>query len=117
MKLNPLTAAIVSAASVLGFATAANIVSAASGNGSTVITPCDANGVCSAGAAGTYTVARGAGNTVVLTDTTGLSAEFRCVVFPNTPTQTRIECTKPGMKVIAQATVQKNVLNSKVVTR
>ena len=114
MTLTPLKAALVAGISILGFTGAASMASAGSGNGTTTITPCVA-GVCSAGEAGSYTVAR-VGNLVSVVDT-AFNAGWNCNVQAGTPTQTRIECTTAGKKIIAQATVQQNTLVSKVVAR
>lgn len=114
MTINPFKAALIAGISIVGFSGIASVASAASGNGSTTTTPCVA-GVCSAGAAGSYTVAR-AGNLVSVTGT-AFNDGWRCVVQTGAPTQTRIECTSGGSKIIAQATVQQNTLVSKVVAR
>ena len=116
MKLNPLTAALFSGASILGVAGVANIASAASGNGVTSITPCDAAGVCSAGAAGSYTVSVGAANVVTITGTS-FNTGWACNVQTSTGTQTRTECRNGSAKVIAQATIQHDQLVGKTVTR
>lgn len=114
MSITSFKAAVLAGVSILAFSGAATVASAASGNGSTTVTPCVA-GVCSAGEAGSYTVAR-AGNLVSVTGTS-VNAGWACTVQNGTPTQTRIECLAPGKKIIAQATVQQNTLVSKVVTR
>jgi hypothetical protein len=114
MTTNPFKAALIAGVSILGFSGIASVASAASGNGTTTITAC-VDGVCSAGEAGSYTVAR-AGNLVSVTSTS-FNEGWRCNVQAGSPTQTRIECTTAGKKIIAQATVQKNTLNSKVVAR
>ncbi len=115
MKLNPLTTALVTGASILGVAGMANIASAASGNGVTVNTPCVA-GVCSAGDAGSYTVSVGAANVVTITSTS-FNPGWNCNVQVPTGSQTRTECRNGSAKVIAQATIQHNQLVGKTVTR
>ena len=114
MTLTPLKAALVAGISIIGFTGAASMASAASGNGTTTITPC-VEGVCSAGEAGSYTVAR-VGN-LVSVSATDFNAGWNCNVQAGAPAQTRIECTSAGKKIIAQATVQQNTLVSKVVAR
>ena len=114
MNLNPFKAALIAGISIIGFSGVASVTSAASGNGVTTVTPCVA-GVCSAGEAGSYTVTR-VGNLVTVADT-AFADGWRCNVQAGTPSQTRIECTTPGKKIIAQATVQQNTLVSKVVAR
>jgi hypothetical protein len=116
MKRNPLTAVIIAGASIIGFAGIANVAFAASGNGVTSITPCDANGVCSAGAAGSYTVTVGAANVVTIASTS-INDGWKCNVQVPTGTQTRMECRNGASKVIAQATIQHNQLVGKTVTR
>ncbi len=116
MQRNPLTAALIAAASIIGVTGLASGVFAASGNGTTSITPCDANGVCSAGAAGSYTVTVGAANVVTITGT-ALNTGWNCNVQVPSGTQTRMECRNGTSKVIAQATIQHRQLVGKTVTR